>query len=244
VLTTRLPRDPECYDLLVRPTRAKLWTIACAAAFTGCSLLVHLDDPTGASGPDGGGVDATFPGEDGDSASGTPPSEDGGNADATSDAAHPAGDGAPPPDPCATLDAGAFCAYAGGCQCTYCQNGACSSTKACPEAFNWEAGNPLARCCSGLAVLTDTNENCGVCGVHCATAGVTSPQDCALLDGHYQCVNCAANTECWSGCCAIDTTPYHCAESDCNTGSCVAGLCPAPSACVSSTGAPNYCSYE
>jgi hypothetical protein len=207
-----------------------------AAALTGCSLIVRLDDPTSPSGADGGYADATLP-LDGASADATPPGTDGGHADA----AHPGEDGGP--DPCATLEAGAFCAYATGCQCTYCKSGGCTDTKACPEGFNWEAGNDLARCCAGLAVLTDTNENCGVCGIKCATAGVSSPQNCALLSGHYQCVDCAANSECWSGCCAIDTTPYHCAESDCNTGACAAGLCPAPSTCESGGGEPVYCSY-
>jgi len=208
-----------------------------AVALTSCSLLTHLDDPSNGSAPDGGYADATPPADDGDA---TLAGDDSGHADATL----PPRDGGPSADPCATLEAGAFCAYAGGCQCTYCQKGACSATRACPEGFAWEAGNDLARCCSGLAVLTDTNENCGICGIHCATAGVSSPQNCALLSGHYQCVDCAANTDCWSGCCAIDTTPYHCAESNCNTGDCVAGLCPAPSACVQGVGAPNYCSYE
>jgi hypothetical protein len=210
-------------------------------ALVSCSLLTRLDDPTGATAADGGTADATSPTEDGASGNddATVSREDGGN-----DASRPADGGGSPPDPCAKLEAGAFCAYAGGCQCTYCQSGTCSATRACPEAFNWEAGNDLARCCSGLAVQTDTNANCGVCGVQCATAGVTSPQNCALLGGHYQCVDCAANSECWSGCCAIDTTPYHCAESNCNTGACVAGLCPAPSTCKTGTGEPNYCSYE
>ena len=149
------------------------------------------------------------------------------------------------PDPCVALADGAICAYAGGCQCQYCNAGVCSPTKtACPEGFNWEAGVDIARCCDGLPVTTDTNANCGVCGVQCATAGVTSAQDCQLLSGHYQCVDCAANNECWSGCCAIDTTPYHCSESDCNTGACVAGLCPAPSTCVAGASAPNYCTYD
>ena len=102
----------------------------------------------------------------------------------------------------------------------------------------------IARRCNGLPVLTNTIANCGVCGIQCATAGVTSAQDCQLLSGHYQCVDCAANNECWSGCCAIDTTPYHCSASDCNTGACVAGLCPAPSTCVLGASAPNYCTYD
>ena len=198
-------------------TRGRLVAIASAAVvLTGCSLLVHFDDGEGAACTDGGCADATQSGDD----------------------------GGPSHDPCSDLEAGAFCSYAGGCQCKYCQNGACSDTKACPEGFNWEAGVDIARCCSGLPVLTDTNANCGVCGIQCATAGVTSPQNCALLGGHYQCVDCAANSECWSGCCAIDTTPYHCSESNCNTGDCVPGLCPAPSTCVPGVGVPNYCSYD
>ncbi len=199
-----------------------LGAIAIAALLTaGCSLLVHFDDR--ASGPcDGGGcVDAMT----GDSLA---PQDAGGERS---------------PDPCAALADGTFCAYAGACQCQSCSKGTCSDTKACPQGFNWEAGVDTARCCSGLPVLTDTNANCGVCGIQCMTAGVTSRQDCQLLGGHYQCVDCAANSECWSGCCAIDTTPYHCSASDCNTGACVAGLCPAPSTCVVGNASPNYCTY-
>jgi hypothetical protein len=222
----------------VRLTRGKLGMIASvAAAITGCSLLTRLDDPTSGSAPDGGYADATLPSEDGGYTDAAAPAEDGGASDAARR------DGGPAPDPCATREAGAFCASA-GCQCSYCQSGTCSATEACPDGFNWEAGSDLARCCSGYAILTDTNENCGVCGIHCATAGVSSAQNCALLDGHYQCVDCTANTDCWSGCCAIDTTPYHCSASDCNTGDCVAGLCPAPSTCMTETGDPNYCTYE
>jgi hypothetical protein len=212
-------------------TRRELGVIATmAATATGCSLLVHFDD---ASCLDGGCIDGSP-----DSTQG-----DGPGADAPSPVETGVDAG---PDPCTTLPDGAVCAYAGACQCQYCAAGACSSqAKACPQGFNWEAGVDMARCCSGLPVLTDTNANCGVCGVACATAGVTGPQDCALLLGHYQCVNCTANNECWSGCCAIDTTPYHCSESDCNTGACVAGLCPAPSVCVvGGAGATNYCSYD
>jgi len=200
----------------VRTRWTALGAVAVAAIGpAGCSLLVHFDDEPVASCSDGGCTDAM-----------------------TGDAPGEAGR-----DPCATLADGTFCAYAGACQCQYCSGGKCSDTKACPQGFNWEAGVEIARCCSGLPVLTDTNANCGVCGIECMTAGVTSPQDCQLLGGTYQCVDCAANNECWSGCCAIDTTPYHCSASDCNTGACVAGLCPAPSTCVVGNSGPNYCAY-
>jgi hypothetical protein len=219
-----------------------------ALGLGGCTLLAQFhDQPTGSC-SDAACLDATE--------AATPVVD--GSSDAPDDArreeggegGHDAGDGgadARPDgsssDPCAKKADGTFCGYLGGCQCEYCSAGTCSQTKACPQGFNWEAGVDIARCCNGLPILTNTNANCGVCGVQCMTAGVTSPQDCKLLSGHYQCVNCAANSECWSGCCAIDTTPYHCSESDCNTGACVSGLCPAPSMCVTGSGSPNYCSY-
>jgi hypothetical protein len=195
--------------------RRLLGAIAVVAVLGGCSLLVHFNDHPGCA--DGGCLDAP-----------------------TGDVLQ-SGDGG---DPCTTLEGGALCAYAGGCQCQYCKNGACAAAEPCPQGFNWEAGVDIARCCGGLPVMTNTNANCGVCGIECMTAGVTSSQDCELLSGHYQCVDCAANNECWSGCCAIDTTPYHCSESDCNTGACVPGLCPAPSTCVPGMSSPNYCSYD
>jgi hypothetical protein len=230
--------------------RRTLGVITVVASTAGCSLLVHFDDVAKGGGcADGGCIDAQLV-------------DAGTNGDAGADASDPCAslpDGSPcgAADPCSTAstcsgghcvqhpkEAGTFCGYAGGCQCQYCSGGACSDTKACPEGFNWEAGVDVARCCKGLPVLTNTNANCGVCGIECMTAGVTSPQDCQVLSGHYQCVDCAANNECWSGCCAIDTTPYHCSESDCNTGACVPGLCPSPSACVQGSGSPNYCSYD
>jgi hypothetical protein len=216
--------------------RALVSAAAVGSLLAGCSLLVHFDNQSLGRCADGGCADVT---EEGPSGEGAPPMQDGApSVDVGVDAPMEA-------DPCRTLEAGAFCAYNGGCQCAYCDNaGACSQTHACPEGFNWEAGVDIARCCGGAAVLTDTNANCGVCGVQCMTAGVSSVQNCELVSGHYECANCAANTECWSGCCAIDTTPYHCSASDCATGACVAGLCPAPSQCVPGNGMPNYCSYD
>lgn len=227
------------------------WTvgaIAFATALAGCSLLVHFNDSAAPACADGGCLD----GPAGDA----PAPGDAGSDALDPCATHADGVVCGVADPCNAAptcsgghcvrhakEAGTFCGYAGGCQCQYCSAGDCSETKPCPEGFNWEAGVDVARCCGGLPVLTNTNANCGVCGVRCMTAGVSSPQDCQLLGGHYQCVNCAANTECWSGCCAIDTTPYHCSESDCNTGACVSGLCPSPSTCVSGNASPNYCAY-
>jgi hypothetical protein len=200
-----------------------VWGAFGAALLAGCSLLVHFDDAQRDAGSDATGV----PEAAADTGMETGSGDDGG-----------------PPGACAAQADGTYCGYAGGCQCQYCSAGACSQTKPCPQGFNWEAGVDEARCCSGLPILTNTNANCGVCGAECATAGVTGVQTCALLAGHYQCVDCAANNECWTGCCAIDTTPYHCSESNCATGACVAGLCPAPSTCVEGSGTPNYCSYD
>jgi hypothetical protein len=232
--------------------------VALAVALAGCSLLVHFNDMPVDGCTDAGCLDAfaaDAPPGDGSPRDALAPVDAGADADPCEN--HADGVVCGSADPCNTPPTclnghcvqhpradGTFCGYAGGCQCQYCTGGACSETKACPQGFNWEAGVDVARCCGGLPVLTNTNANCGVCGVECMTAGVTSKQDCQLLSGHYQCVNCAANSECWSGCCAIDTTPYHCSESDCNTGACVAGLCPSPSTCVPGMSSPNYCSYE
>jgi hypothetical protein len=179
------------------------------------------------------------------------PCADGGCDDVTIDVAPDVADAAPdiveadaPPNPCATLEAGAICDYAGGCTCNTCQNGTCSGSKKCPEGYNWDTKNSLARCCGGLAVVTNTNANCGVCGVVCKTAGVTTPQDCKLLSGHYLCVGCSANSECWSQCCSSAPTPSHCAASDCNTGNCPNGICPAPAKCeMGPNNTPNFCAY-
>ena len=233
-----------------------------AALLAGCSLLVHFDDVPDACAGDAC-LDATEDGpQPGDGwvaqDAPSPPGDAGSDAPVDPCAALPDDASCGDADPCNArptchagvcghhpVEAGTFCGYPGACQCQYCDGkGACSDTKQCPEGFNWEAGVDIARCCAGLPVLTDTNANCGVCGVRCQTAGVTSVQNCALLSGHYQCVNCAANSECWSGCCAIDTMPYHCSESNCGTGACVAGLCPTPSKCVPGGGGPNYCSYD
>jgi hypothetical protein len=141
-------------------------------------------------------------------------------------------------------EAGTFCAN-DLCNCSYCDGkGACTTSKACPEGFNWDAGNKLARCCGGIAVTTDNGLNCGVCGIRCKTAGVSQPQSCAKIDGEYFCVDCQSNGECWSNCCS-STTKQHCAASaNCTAGLCGPGICPAPSACVpGSDGGPNHCSY-
>jgi hypothetical protein len=227
-----------------------LGVIAVAAILAGCSLLVHFNDAPVDACSDGGCLDAA-------PRDALPPGDGGSDSSPDPCASLPDGVSCGAADPCNApptchgghcephpTEAGTFCAYAGGCRCQYCNSGACSETKACPEGFNWEAGVDVARCCGGLPVLTNTNANCGVCGVQCRTAGVTSAQDCQLLSGHYQCVDCAANNECWSGCCAIDTTPYHCSESNCNTGACPAGICPAPSTCVPGMSGPNYCTYD
>jgi hypothetical protein len=203
---------------------------AVAAAGAGCSLLVTFRDQPVCDGGkcgDASPLDASADGRDE-----APP------ADAPRDVADAA------PDPCAQRPDGTICAYLGGCNCTACKGGTCSDTKKCPEGYNWEAGDDLARCCGGLAVRTNTNANCGVCGIVCKTAGVSTPQDCQPLAGHYLCLGCSTNPECWSQCCSTSPAPNHCAASDCNMGTCPDGICPAPAHCVVGTGnSPNYCSY-
>lgn len=216
-------------------TRRHAITIAVLSSIggAGCTFLVDFDERPIADCDGGACIDATA--VDADAGVDV--------VDASSDArdAAPEADA----DPCATLADGAVCSYVGGCNCGHCDRGACTLTKKCPEGYNWDKKNDLARCCGGLAVLTNTNANCGVCGVVCKTAGVGTPQDCQSLSGKYLCVGCTANSECWSQCCSSAPGPSHCAASDCNTGACPAGICPAPSRCVAGTGStPNSCTYN
>jgi hypothetical protein len=258
------------YALWVRLGRTRLAIevlAALVACGTGCTFLVDfVEKPLDAVPCEGGdcldGAVLYADPEAGSNDSSTPPGDE-----------TPPPPDAGGPDPCATLaegaacrdadscndqgtcvsgkcvaqpkEAGTYCTYFGGCNCGYCDgNGQCSTSKRCPEGFNWDAKNKLARCCGGLAVTTDNNANCGVCGVTCKTAGVASPQSCKLLDGEYLCVGCTANSECWSKCCSSSPTPSHCAASDCSAGKCPSGLCPAPSKCVEGSGnSPNYCTY-
>lgn len=207
--------------------------VGVTAGGTACTFLIDFVDapPDATCADDGGCVDTTAVDAAIADAGGEPRVDADADADANA-------------DPCARLEAGAICGYAGGCNCNHCSNGTCSTTKKCAEGFNWEAGNDLARCCGGLAVLTNTNANCGVCGVVCKTAGVANPQDCQIIGGRHLCGGCVGNTECWSQCCSSSPGPSHCAASDCNTGACPAGICPSPSRCVQgAANTPNYCAY-
>jgi len=196
------------------PVRALAVAIASLGCGTACSLIV---DFTSKPVPDCDGGECT---------------------DATADDAPPDG------DPCVSLPDGAVCDYLDCKTCTVCENGACTLKKACPNGYNWDPPDALARCCGGLAVLTNTNANCGVCGVVCQTAGGLG-QDCKAVEGHYLCVGCGSNDECWSKCCSSMPTPAHCAASDCNSGSCPPGICPSPAKCVPGIGNHvNYCSYD
>jgi hypothetical protein len=141
-------------------------------------------------------------------------------------------------NPCDELAEGALCGHVAMCTCAYCAGGKCSQTGACPLGFNWDASQPLARCCEEGAVLTNTRDNCGVCGFQCVDAQVC--EKFTTID-RYFCTGCDPNTDCPSGCCSHSPAPNHCAPSNCTTGACNQNACPSPSKCV--TGPPNYCVY-
>jgi hypothetical protein len=210
---------------------------ASLGAASGCTLLVTFDEKPAPDCDGGDCADATA--LDAPLGQGAAPPAD---AAAEGPALDDGGGGGG--DACARLPDGAVCDFLDCNTCSYCVNGACTQRKACPEGYNWDKKNTLARCCGGLAVLTNTNANCGVCGVVCKTAGGLA-QDCVNVAGHFLCGGCTTNTECWSKCCSTAPAPTHCAASDCNSGACPGGICPAPSRCVPGIGtAPNYCTYD
>lgn len=114
-----------------------------------------------------------------------------------------------------------------------------------PEGFNWNAADPLARCCDGGATLVKTNQNCGVCGVRC---DVAAGQQCATQNGHYMCRGCSASTQCWAGCCSTTYSPHNCTpNSPCANGTCSDALCAqaggATAKCMTQANGSNYCAY-
>jgi hypothetical protein len=107
------------------------------------------------------------------------------------------------------------------------------------DGFKWGTTD-LSRCCGGRAIVTNTNDHCGVCGIKCNAA---NGESCQALAGRYFCRGCVESAKCWSKCCSTSFTPFSCAASDCN-GNCVDTLCPPGARCV--LGAPNssnYCAY-
>ena len=119
-----------------------------------------------------------------------------------------------------------------------CKTGVCGPSSALAEGTQWRPGDDNARCCSGKPIETTSNTNCGVCGVVCNTA---KSQSCGALNGHYFCLGCALDPDCWSGCCSL-TNGAHCSPSDCTRGTChVPNLCPDMSHCQMDV--VNYCSY-
>jgi hypothetical protein len=108
------------------------------------------------------------------------------------------------------------------------------------EGHQWGT-DPTDICCSDQPIQAISNTNCGVCGLTCNTG---AGQSCGSIDGHYLCLGCVANSDCWSQCCAIDTTPYHCAATVCATGVC--STTDDPCAQYGATCVANgvgYCSY-
>ena len=122
-----------------------------------------------------------------------------------------------------------------------CESGKCTEPKLHPDGHNWDASEPLARCCGGKPVTVNTNSNCGACGIKCDTS---DKQNCKKnpANGHFYCEGCEYSTKCWSGCCSMFWgEPYRCAASDCE-GHCI--TCPTGSSCVESTEAANVCVYD
>jgi hypothetical protein len=74
-------------------------------------------------------------------------------------------------------------------------------------------------------MVANTDNDCNVCGIKCNTSKGQSCMQQGPAPPRFQCANCQANTECWSGCCAIALSPPVCADSDCN------GNCPTPNIC-------------
>lgn len=147
-----------------------------------------------------------------------------------------------PPMGCASLPDGTKCQNAPDACHTdgVCMQGQCTMPQARPEGFNWKQGDDFARCCGGKPIITNTNNDCGVCGIQC---NANNGETCQLLGGRWFCRGCNTSAGCWSKCCSLSFNPPSCAASDCN-GGCSAQYCPKGTICKLGNGiSSNYCAY-
>ena len=119
-----------------------------------------------------------------------------------------------------------------------CKAGACQAEGTHPDGYNYDSGNYLARCCGGAPTSINTPNNCGACGLKCASGRCINPG--ATNNQQWWC-SCTASSECWSGCCA-DGSPPVCSPSSCgSTARCIA--CPGGASCTASQTPHYWCHY-
>jgi hypothetical protein len=121
-----------------------------------------------------------------------------------------------------------------------CKSGSCGAIGTRPEGYNWQSNDDTARCCSGKPLHTNTDSDCGVCGIQC---NKSNGESCQILGGHWFCRGCISSSACWSHCCSLSFNPSSCAASDC-AGHCSAQYCPQGTHCVDGQGvSSDYCAY-
>jgi hypothetical protein len=119
-----------------------------------------------------------------------------------------------------------------------CKAGVCQAAGTHPDGYNYDSGNYLARCCGGSPTSINSPNDCGACGIKCASGrcintGSTNAQQ-------WWC-SCTANSECWSGCCA-DGSPPVCSPSSCGSpAKCID--CPGNASCMQSQTPHYWCHY-
>jgi hypothetical protein len=119
-----------------------------------------------------------------------------------------------------------------------CNAGSCQAQGSRPDGYNYEAGNYLARCCGGAPTSINSPNNCGACGIKCASGRCIDTG--AKNEQQWWC-SCSASSECWSGCCA-DGSPSVCSPSSCgSTAKCIA--CPGNATCTPSQTPHYWCHY-
>lgn len=121
-----------------------------------------------------------------------------------------------------------------------CKLAVCQAPTPQPQGYQWKPNDEFARCCNGQAITTNTDQNCGVCGIKC---NASNGESCQGLGGRWFCRGCNTNAGCWSKCCSLSFSPPSCAASDC-VGNCKDTYCPGGTVCKLGNGiSSNYCAY-
>lgn len=119
-----------------------------------------------------------------------------------------------------------------------CKKGVCQAEGTRADGYNYDSSKYLARCCGGTPTSINSPNDCGACGIRCASGRCINTG--SKNEQQWWCA-CSASSECWSGCCA-DGSPPVCSPSSCGSpAKCL--TCPGGASCTQEQNPHYWCHY-